>query len=114
MENLNLELILLAVLGMIIHVLMKVSERADKKQNKFSLKVFFSDSMNWVRILLSLTSVLALMIMADDVADVMGITLSDGAPAKEIFAFGAGYLNHSLIRNLLKMFKKGSGETPEN
>lgn len=106
MENLDIQYIVLAILGMVIHILMKVSERKDKKTNKVSLKVFFSDSMNWIRIALSITSVIAIMFMADDIADMMGITLSDGSPARGILSFGAGYLNHSLIRNVLKVFKK--------
>lgn len=105
MENLNWEYILLAVLGMVIHILMKIAERGNKKSNPFSFKVFFADKMNWVRIALSLTSVFALMLMAEDLTDTLGIQLSDGSPAKSIFSFGAGYLNHSLIRNILKRFK---------
>lgn len=108
MENLNWEYILLAVLGMVIHILMKIAERGNKKSNPFSFKVFFADRMNWIRIALSLTSVLALMLMAEDLSDTLGIQLSDGSPAKSIFSFGAGYLNHSLIRNILKRFKSES------
>jgi len=108
MENLNLQYILLAILGMAIHILMKIAERGNKKSNPFSFKVFFNDKMNWVRMALSLTSVLALMLMAEDLTDTLGITLSDGSPAKTIFSFGAGYLNHSLIRNILKRFKTES------
>jgi len=104
MEHLSLEYILLAVLGMTIHILMKISERKNKSE-KFSFKVFFADRMNWVRIALSLTSVLALMLMAEDLTNTLGITLTDGSPAKSIFSFGAGYLNHSLIRNILKNFE---------
>lgn len=108
MENINLQYVLLAVLGMVIHILMKIAERGNKKSNPFSFKVFFADRMNWVRIALSLTSVLALMLMAEDLSDTLGIQLSDGSPAKSIFSFGAGYLNHSLIRNILKRFKTES------
>lgn len=108
MENLEWQYIVLAVLGMIMHVLMKVSERQNKKTNKFSFKVFFSDSMNWVRIGLSLTSMVAILFMADDISDMLGIQLSDGSPARGILAFAAGYLNHSLIRNVLKVFKKSN------
>lgn len=104
MEHLSLQYIILAVLGMIIHILMKISERKDKS-SKFSFKVFFADKMNWVRIALSLASVLALMLMAEDLTNTLGITLTDGSPAKSIFSFGAGYLNHSLIRNVLKKFE---------
>lgn len=107
-ENLSLEYLVLALLGMIIHILMKISERKDKKDNPFSLKVFFADKMNWVRIILSFVSVIALMLMADDLTDTLGITLNDGSPAKSIFSFLAGYLNHSFIRNILKRFKTDS------
>jgi hypothetical protein len=110
MENLTLEYILLALLGMVIHILMKVANRGDKKNNKFSLKTWVQDRMNWVRLVLAVSSTVALMIMADDLANMLGVTLSDGSPANSVFAFGAGYLNHSLIRNVLKVFKKG--ETP--
>jgi len=48
------------------------------------------------------------MLMAEDLSDTLGIQLSDGSPAKSIFSFGAGYLNHSLIRNILKRFKTES------
>ena len=108
MQDLNLQYVLLAVLGMVIHILMKIGERGNKKGNPFSFKVFFADRMNWIRIALSITSVLALMLMAEDLTDTLGITLSDGSPAKSIFSFGAGYLNHSLIRNILKRFKTDS------
>lgn len=108
MENINAQYLLLAVLGMVIHILMKIAERGNKKSSPFSFKVFFADKMNWVRIILSIVSVLALMLMADDLIDTLGIQLSDGSPARSIFSFLAGYLNHSLIRNILKRFKTES------
>lgn len=108
MEYINLQYVLLAILGMVIHILMKIAERGNKKNNPFSFRVFFADRMNWVRIGLSLASVIALMLMAEDLTDTLGITLSDGSPAKSIFSFGAGYLNHSLIRNILKRFESDS------
>lgn len=110
MEDLNLQYVLLALLGMVIHILMKIGERGNKKGNPFSFKVFFADRMNWIRIALSITSVLALMLMAEDLTDTLGITLSDGSPARSIFSFGAGYLNHSLIRNILKRFESSKNE----
>ena len=72
----------------------------------FSLKYWLCDKLNWVRIIIAVTSMVALLLMAEDVADVMGITLSDGAPAKSILAFLAGYLNHSLVKGVLKVLKK--------
>lgn len=112
MENLNYEYLLLAFLGMFIHILMKIGDR-DKK-SKLSFKKFISTPNNWVRILLSVTSVVALIMMADDISDMLKIKLSDGSPAKSIFAFGAGYLNHSLIRNVLKIFGKGVETNNDN
>lgn len=107
MEHLNLTYIGLALLGLFIHVLMNIAGRSNKKTNKFSFKVFFSDSMNWVRILLSIASIIALLIMSEEIGDMMGIVLTDGSPAPKVFAFGAGYFNHSIIKNVLRSFKKG-------
>ena len=107
MENLNLTLLGLALLGLFIHVLMKIVNRSNKKTTKFSFKVFFSDSMNWVRIVLSIASIFALLLMSEEIGNMIGITLTDGSPAPKVFAFGAGYFNHSIIRNVLKSFKKG-------
>jgi hypothetical protein len=113
MENLNITYISLAFLGMTIHILMKISARMDKS-TKPSFKAFFADRQNWIRIILSVLSTFAILLMADDIADVMQIKLSDDSPAKSILAFLAGYMNHSMIRNLLEMFKstrnKGNDE----
>ena len=108
MDTLTIKYIVLALLGMALHILMKVIERKDKSQ-KFSFKTFFSDKMNWVRIILVIISTATLMLMADDLTDMFGIQLADGSPAKSVFSFGAGYLNHSLIRNILKTFQKRAG-----
>lgn len=105
MENFDITVIILAFLGMTTHVLMKVSER-DNKSEPCSFKRFFSSSMNWVRIGLTIVSTIALILMTNDIGDMMGIRLSDGSPARGILSFGAGYLNHSLIRNVLKVFQK--------
>jgi hypothetical protein len=108
MENFSWEYLGLAVLGLFIHILMKIASRTNKNTNKVSISSFFKDSMNWVRILLSLSSIVALLMMAADLSDMLGVTLKDGSPARSVFAFGAGYLNHSLIFNVLKVFKKGN------
>lgn len=114
MELLQVEYVLLAFLGMILHILMKVMEQMKKSKSKFSFKTFFTDSMNWVRIIMSIISIMALILMADDLSEIIGIQLKDGSPARSIFAFGAGYLNHSMIRNVLKMFKKAQTNAADN
>ncbi len=114
MENLNIQYIGLAVLGMLIHMLMNIANRSKKKNApKLSIKKFLSDKMNWIRMGLSALSVVVLLVMADDLGNIFGITLADGAPATSLFAFGAGYLNHSMLRDVIRMFKKrvNSSET---
>tara|TARA_B110000503_G_C7116462_1_gene400585 strand:- start:1222 stop:1560 length:339 start_codon:yes stop_codon:yes gene_type:complete len=108
MDTLTMKYIALALLGMLLHILMKIQERKDKTQ-KFSIKTFFADKMNWLRVVLVVISTATLMLMSDDLTDMFGIQLTDGSPAKSLFSFGAGYLNHSLIRNILKTFQKRAG-----
>lgn len=97
--------LLLAFLGMFIHILMKVLNRKDKSK-KLSFRVFFSDSTNWIRMILAILSTIAILMMSSDIADMLHIQLSDGSSAKSVLAFMAGYLNHSIIRNLLSIFNK--------
>ncbi len=103
MEVLSLKYFVLAFLGMMLHVFIKIYERKNQ-EIPFSFKIFLKDSMNWVRIGIVLSSVFALMLMSSDLMDVLGINLVNGAPAKSIFSFMAGYLNHSLIAHILKTF----------
>ena len=105
MENLTLELLLLAFLGMTIHILMKTVARTDKS-NKLSVRYWLKDRFNIIRLILSILSTIALLIMANDLTNILGVELSDGSSAEKLFAFVAGYLNHSFIRNILKVFKK--------
>jgi hypothetical protein len=105
MENFQLQYILLAILGMVIHIITHVLQRQNKKV-PMSIKYFLSDFYNWIRILLVIVSIATLFLMADDVANILGITLSDGSPARSVFAFLCGYLNHSIIKNIIKIVKK--------
>jgi len=104
MDNLNLEMILLALLGLTTHVCATVINRK-KSHGKISLKAFFSDGMNWVRIVMSIASLVALLIMADDLVDFLGVKLSDDSIARKMFAFAAGHAPHAFIRYVLKVFK---------
>jgi hypothetical protein len=101
--------LILAFLGMFIHILMKVLNRKDKTK-KLSFKVFFSNSSNWIRMILAVVSTIAILLMSSDIADILNIKLSDGSPGKSLLAFMAGYLNHSIIRNLLSTFEKKNKE----
>jgi hypothetical protein len=105
MSNFTFEYILLAILGMFIHVLMSIVQRRNKFTS-ISIKIFLADYMNWIRVLLSLTSTFVLLLMADDVSKYLGVTIDNGASARSLFAFLSGYLNHSIIKNILKVFKK--------
>jgi hypothetical protein len=71
-----------------------------------SFGYFISDIDNWIRLVLSITSIFALLIMSESLSDMFGIKLSNGSSAKDVFAFVTGYLNHSLIKNILRIVKK--------
>lgn len=105
MNNLTIEYILLAFLGMIIHIFIHILNRKNKSI-PLSFGYYISDVDNWIRLILSVLSILSLLIMSDSLSDMLGITLSNGASAKDVFAFITGYLNHSLIKNVLRMVKK--------
>jgi hypothetical protein len=105
MSNLTIEYILLAFLGMFIHILIHILNRKNKSI-PLSFSYYVSDIDNWIRLILSFVSIFALLIMSDSLSDMLGIKLSDGSSAKDVFAFVTGYLNHSLIKNVLRIFKK--------
>lgn len=105
MKNLTSEYFLIALLGMIIHILIHVLNRKNKTI-PISFSYFVSDIENWLRLILSLLSIIALLLMSDSLSNMLGIQLSDGSSAKDVFAFLTGYMNHSLIKNVLKLIKK--------
>lgn len=105
MTNLTLEYISLAFLGMIIHILIHVLNRKNKSI-PISFGYYISDIDNWIRMVLSILSIIALLMMSENLSNMLGIQLSDGSSAKDVFAFITGYLNHSLIKNVLRIFKK--------
>lgn len=105
MSNLTIEYILLAFLGMFIHILIHILNRKNKSI-PLSFSYYVSDIDNWIRLILSFVSIFALLIMSDSLSDMLGIKLSNGASAKDVFAFITGYLNHSIIKNVLRILKK--------
>jgi hypothetical protein len=105
MKNLTSEYLLIALLGMAIHILIHVLNRKNKTI-PLSISYYVSDLENWIRLILSVLSIIALLIMSDSLSNMLGIQLSDGSSAKDVFAFLTGYMNHSLIKNVLKLIKK--------
>jgi hypothetical protein len=105
MSNLNFEYFLLAMLGMVIHILIHILNRKNKTI-PLSIGFFIFVLENWIRLILSLLSIVALLMMSESLSDMLGIKLSNGSSAKDVFAFVTGYLNHSLIKNVLRIFKK--------
>ena len=105
LTNLTLEYILLAFLGMFIHILIHILNRKNKSI-PITLGYFVSDIDNWIRLILSITSIIALLMMSESLSNIFGIKLSDGSSAKDVFAFITGYLNHSIIKNVLRILKK--------
>jgi hypothetical protein len=105
MGNLTIEYILLAFLGMFIHILIHILNRKNKTI-PISFGYYVSDIDNWIRLVLSISSIFALLLMSESLSNILGITLSNGASAKDVFAFITGYMNHSLIKNVLGIFKR--------
>lgn len=105
MSNITFQYVLLAFLGMFIHILIHILIRKNKNI-PLSISYYVSDLDNWIRLILSIASIFALLIMSDSLSDILGIKLSDGSPAKDVFSFIAGYLNHSMIKNVLRIIKK--------
>ena len=105
MSNLTIEYVLLAFLGMIIHIFIHILNRKNKSI-PLSIGYYISDFDNWIRMILSVLSILALLIMSDSLSDILGVKLRNGASAKDVFAFITGYLNHSIIKNVLRIVKK--------
>tara|TARA_B110000914_G_C15363874_1_gene399879 strand:- start:272 stop:583 length:312 start_codon:yes stop_codon:yes gene_type:complete len=96
-ENIN---ILLALLGVSIHLLMKFNTRTNKACD-FSFKFWLQD--NWVNVMLSMLSAIAVLFMLQDVSMFVGNGVEG---LTKIVAFCAGFFNHSLIRAVTKRFKK--------
>jgi hypothetical protein len=105
MENLTFENILLAFFGMCIHILIEVLDRRNKTI-PISLSYFISDVKNYIRVLLCIISIITLLICADELADIIGITLKDGTGATKVFSFLTGYFNHHFVRYIIKIFRK--------
>jgi hypothetical protein len=96
-ENIN---ILLALLGVTIHLLMKFKTRTNKASD-FRFKFWLKD--NWVNAVLSVLSAIAVLFMLQDVSMFVG---NGAQELTKLVAFCAGYFNHSLIRAITKRFKK--------
>lgn len=105
LSNITFECVVLAFLGVLIHSLTHILVRKNKSI-PLSFSYYISDVDNWIRLLLTITSIFALLIMSDNLSNIFGLKLSDGTPAKDVFAFITGYLNHSLIKNILRLIKK--------
>ena len=109
MENLNTTMILLALLGLVLHICGTILKRK-KDGKKLSFKAFFTDGMNWIRIIMSAASMVILLIAADDIVGYLGVKLDDGSLALKMFAVFAGHSSHALIRYVLKVFKNRLGD----
>ena len=103
--------IVLAILGMVIYVLMKLSKIQVVRKEKFSFRYWFR--RNWINTALSICSCAAILLMLDDIVVFLGISVQDER-FYSLTAFMAGYLNQSFFRNLESSFSKrtGGADTP--
>ena len=113
MTHLTITNIVLALSGMLLHILIKIQKNkatCKAKGEVFSLKLYFKD--NLIGITISCLSVVALLFMFEDILSLFGIDIGNEAlHAKLInlyglFSFVIGYFNYSLIRTIVKIFDK--------
>jgi hypothetical protein len=104
MNNITFEMYLLALLGILIHAAAKVLARTDKS-TPLSLGTWIRHGKNWLRMFMSVASVVVLMLTAEDIAKMFGLNIEGSQSSMNILSFVFGYFNHSLITLVLKMFK---------
>ena len=95
----TIELIVLAFTGFLMYVVIKFMKRKDKSTS-FDLGWWFKQ--NAAEFILSFLSMVVIFIMKDKLATMMGMQFTDESAAPYLFSFLGGYLNHSLIDDLLK------------
>lgn len=116
MKHLSVETITLALLGLIIHEMIKFMIRK-KKDTKFSFSFWIKD--NWMSVVLSVACTFSLLLMLDDITNYFNIQTEENSSIESILAFTFGYLNQSLIKNIIGIFKnifsgKSNSTTDEN
>ena len=75
-----------------------------KKGQKFSIIEHIKSPVNIINFILSIISIVAIWFMKEDIAKLFNMKLDDATTARTVLAFLAGYLNQSLIKNLVSMF----------
>ena len=110
MTHINAITIALALLGVLIHTLLKYQNRSEKKKS-FNFKYWIQD--NWLNTTLAILCTLAILLMIDDVALFLGVT-GDGSPLIKLIAFFSGYFNQSFMRGLTTTFKKKANIEDDN
>ena len=97
MEHLTSFNILLAVAGIVLHLLMKIQPHIRKKT--FNWGMFVKDT--WLTVVMSFIATFVLLVLSDDILILLGIENTESTIP--VMAFTAGYLNQSLLRNVMKI-----------
>jgi hypothetical protein len=97
MEHLTSLNIILALSGVVLHILMKVQPHLRKKT--FVWGMFVKD--NLLTVIMSIIATFVLVVLSEDVLQLFGIEYTEGTIS--VMAFTAGYLNQSLLRNVVKI-----------
>lgn len=101
-EHFNFMNFLVALLGATIHVLFDVYISIKKNEDTFSFAVLFADPLNYIRFALTVLSIVALMLMIEDIGHLTKLPLAFNL-------LGVGWFNFSIIERLVKMFEKTIG-----
>lgn len=100
MENTIIE-IALGLLGLVIHILMKLQERKTKHRDGFSASFWIKD--NWIEIAMSILSLATILLMKEELFEFLGIIpVEDSDRFIKLTAFMSGFFNTELFRKLKK------------
>lgn len=101
-SSIGVENFTLAMLGIVIHALTIVLTRSNKEP--FSLKLYFSDFRNYVRVIIAILSTVTILLLQPELSQYSGVG-KDEAVAHTL-AFIAGFLNHYIVKVIISKFKK--------
>ena len=106
MEKVEMMPLLIALLGAVIAKLLYVMEKVKRDNLKFSFTHLIKDRLNWVRLIVTVLSIIALLMVADDLGKFFGFDMNpDGSTNKLIYLI-LGAFNYQIIRGVMKIFKK--------
>ena len=96
--------ILLAILGLTLHILLSVQKVLKHPETEFSLPRWIQE--NWLNMVVAITTAAISLLMAEDIAKAFGFGNVTGSSFYKIHALLSGYAGRDLVFRILKLAKK--------